>query len=570
MRLWQRRALAALAACALLLPAASAAESNQSPSEATKTFDASSRHLAEPASWTPWPSRSVKNLEIVHNLCDPDWIEALEVAAREWTARSSAVNLKVTPSNCISRDNADLTYYDNVIRVVYGTCGSDCCGKAKVSYSYKTMQDGRRDITKYSSVVRLDRTCFNRPGHPQYNQLGRQYLACHELGHAIGLGHNNDEFSCLNDFRPDNYLPGPDDLRVLDNVLYPDAASTFFQPAIPSFPVARPPVLPPTMPRVFEVISAPAQPTPRPQDVSSGGTTLSSVPNSDCEEGQCGLCQGDCDSDSHCQYGLKCFFRSNRAPNPPGCEGQAVSSVDYCYDPNTPVPAPRPTPTPPTLRPATPSPPTLPPPTGQPNIIWYAPPSPQPPALQPTYAFPNPQFQIPRQGTLPRPQYQLPSQSWYSPPTPPSPSTSNSQSFPSQSWYSPPTPMPPPPSSSYSQSVPSQSWYSPPTQAPPSPSSLSPYSRPGTWPLILVNARPPFENCSDSLLCGQCEGDCDSDSHCRGNLKCFQRSGTEAVPGCQGGYGMPGRDFCYDAEATNRVGGIRGGGMFGSDDFGGS
>merc|ERR1712061_739513 len=33
----------------------------------------------------------------------------------------------------------------------------------------------------------------------------------------------------------------------------------------------------------------------------------------------------------------------------------------------------------------------------------------------------------------------------------------------------------------------------------------------------------------------QCQGDCDNDSHCASDLKCFQRTGKTTVPGCQGG-----------------------------------
>ena len=33
---------------------------------------------------------------------------------------------------------------------------------------------------------------------------------------------------------------------------------------------------------------------------------------------------------------------------------------------------------------------------------------------------------------------------------------------------------------------------------------------------------------------GECEGDCDSDTDCAGDLLCFQRGGQEDVPGCIG------------------------------------
>lgn len=47
--------------------------------------------------------------------------------------------------------------------------------------------------------------------------------------------------------------------------------------------------------------------------------------------------------------------------------------------------------------------------------------------------------------------------------------------------------------------------------------------------------------------CAVCDGDCDTDAECAGDLECLQR-GSQATPGCTG-TGMPGYDFCY------RVGG---------------
>lgn len=45
-----------------------------------------------------------------------------------------------------------------------------------------------------------------------------------------------------------------------------------------------------------------------------------------------GLCQGDCDRDSDCASGLKCFQRNGFTPVP-GCAGQGVSGMDYCVKP---------------------------------------------------------------------------------------------------------------------------------------------------------------------------------------------------------------------------------------------
>ena len=48
---------------------------------------------------------------------------------------------------------------------------------------------------------------------------------------------------------------------------------------------------------------------------------------------------------------------------------------------------------------------------------------------------------------------------------------------------------------------------------------------------------------------GKCEGDCDRDSDCSGNLKCFQRNGLESVPGCEG-EGENGKDYCFEVPVS--------------------
>jgi hypothetical protein len=54
---------------------------------------------------------------------------------------------------------------------------------------------------------------------------------------------------------------------------------------------------------------------------------------------------------------------------------------------------------------------------------------------------------------------------------------------------------------------------------------------------------------SSAFPLGKCEGDCDGDSDCSGNLKCFQRSGTEAVPGCEGS-GVSAKDYCFEVPSN--------------------
>jgi hypothetical protein len=51
----------------------------------------------------------------------------------------------------------------------------------------------------------------------------------------------------------------------------------------------------------------------------------------------------------------------------------------------------------------------------------------------------------------------------------------------------------------------------------------------------------------DVFPLGRCEGDCDSDADCDTGLVCFQRSGTQGVPGCEG-TGDSGDDYCYEPE----------------------
>merc|ERR1711920_879867 len=53
-------------------------------------------------------------------------------------------------------------------------------------------------------------------------------------------------------------------------------------------------------------------------------------------------CVGECDADSQCAYGLKCFQRSKGEPIP-GCKGKGGGpSHDYCYDPKIEVKKPNP------------------------------------------------------------------------------------------------------------------------------------------------------------------------------------------------------------------------------------
>ena len=61
---------------------------------------------------------------------------------------------------------------------------------------------------------------------------------------------------------------------------------------------------------------------------------------------------------------------------------------------------------------------------------------------------------------------------------------------------------------------------------------------------------------SEDFPLGICQGDCDTDDECEGDLVCFQRDAYEAVPGCSGGESeYRGNDFCIYPQNLNGGGG---------------
>lgn len=73
------------------------------------------------------------------------------------------------------------------------------------------------------------------------------------------------------------------------------------------------------------------------------------------------------------------------------------------------------------------------------------------------------------------------------------------------------------------------------TTYPPTPSPT-----PSTIQLEDFGTTPP----ASSRPLQQCQGDCDNDNDCDGALKCLQRDGFEAIPGCVGS-GVSGYDYCF-------------------------
>jgi len=60
-----------------------------------------------------------------------------------------------------------------------------------------------------------------------------------------------------------------------------------------------------------------------------GDGTLENIEDTNCPLKEC---TGDCDEDTDCSPGLKCFQRSGDKPETiPGCRGDPDLEIDYCY-----------------------------------------------------------------------------------------------------------------------------------------------------------------------------------------------------------------------------------------------
>lgn len=148
------------------------------------SYSSSTRELAKKAEWRTWPTMLLSPLRVIHNLCDQPWINALSSAADSWASGVDAVSFKFEDGGCNSKVNDDLSYVDNTLHVVYGTCGAGCCGKTDVEYNYRYDSKGAVIITRYAALIRLDPDCFQSTND---NNEGRQYLVCHELGTLMNL-----------------------------------------------------------------------------------------------------------------------------------------------------------------------------------------------------------------------------------------------------------------------------------------------------------------------------------------------------------------------------------------------
>ena len=247
----------------------------------------------------------------------------------------------------------------------------------------------------------------------------------------------------------------------------------------------------------YDPIASVSTPAPAPP------TTVQFVDNSasGCGNALCGQCEGDCDRDTDCQGNLVCFQRTGDE-SVAGCSGDARFRWDYCYDPSGPVSAPPPLPTP------QPPPPPTPRPDSSTTVRFE------------TYTADGCGEALcgqcegdcdndgDCQGNLVC--FQRTGDE----------SVAGCRGNARFSWdycYDPSGPVSAP--------------------APP------PTARPAASTTVRFKDYT-MDGCG-TAACGQCEGDCDRDTDCRGNLICFQRTGDENVAGCWG-TALDGWDYCYD------------------------
>lgn len=65
-----------------------------------------------------------------------------------------------------------------------------------------------------------------------------------------------------------------------------------------------------------------------------------------------------------------------------------------------------------------------------------------------------------------------------------------------------------------------------------------------------------YQKCNNNNQCGICQGICEQNSDCKGDLTCFLRNGTETVPGCTKTTSwttmdVPGKGYCADTSTTD-------------------
>lgn len=133
-----------------------------------------------------WGTRRIPFTLRVGDNVESSWDKFLKRGAKRWSA-SGVVKMRITNSRADPEKCAAIKGQVEVCSADYGRTG--WLGLTVIAYSGK-------HITQ--ATVQLNDFYFREP---QYNNSKvRMHTICHELGHAVGLPHpNNNSKSCMND-----------------------------------------------------------------------------------------------------------------------------------------------------------------------------------------------------------------------------------------------------------------------------------------------------------------------------------------------------------------------------------
>jgi hypothetical protein len=165
------------------------------------------------------------------------WPAQVQAAQSEWSSRSSRVDFYY-----YQHDSGNTGYCDWNWLVTYGQFPNiEICN---AWYG----QPGWYGYFQPDQTGHLTKGFIQFDDADSPNDAGaKRYIACHELSHAIGLGHRASGSSCLNIAAPGHQHPDSHDIEMLDRNIYlyldGDARHDSCYNAMGAFAGSRPPAI---------------------------------------------------------------------------------------------------------------------------------------------------------------------------------------------------------------------------------------------------------------------------------------------------------------------------------------